>query len=163
MKPEDYRQLTLKIGTPVSLAGEYGGPSTWSEGILEGKLYCYLVVERDFTLWMDDKSKSVWDTGAIVALERPLAMTGFHGEAYQGIQLLLLHRHPNTAWDNSDPDVHVYGIKQNESLEKGPLSISQWRLKTVLLAGTCTMSVDDPLSPSLISTLRKEKHAHRQT
>ena len=65
MKPEDFRQLHIKPGMLLSLAGEYGGPSVWGDTQVEGNLEFYVVVEREFTLWFEEKS-GIWDTAIVM-------------------------------------------------------------------------------------------------
>src|SRR5262245_51715290 len=147
MKPEDFRRLLLNPGTVISLAGEYGGSSVWNDDkLVRGILKSYIVVERHFTLWAKDKSDSIWDTAIVMGLDDPLQCFNFQRQNYSGDELLLMHRHEIFPWDNDDPSVLVYGIREGESLETSPLTRDLWLPKTQWLAGASTMSVEDPSS-----------------
>src|SRR5262245_19830931 len=142
MRPEDFRRLLIKPGTQVSLAGEYGGPSTWEGGSLYGALRKYLVVERDFTIWATTGQQNIWDTAAVVTVDIPLRTRDFEGKEFVGSELLLLHRQRDSAWDNNDPDVQVFGVRLSGILEKGSLALDMWRPHTARLAGAAILSIE---------------------
>jgi hypothetical protein len=156
MKPEDFRQLILKPGTLLSLAGEYGGPSVWGDAQVQGNLAFYAVVEREFTLWSDERS-GIWDTAIVMSLPTPLTSPDFKEREYIGSSLLLLHRYPDIAWNYDDPPVVIYGILENIFTISEPLELSSWRPKTMWLAGCTTMAVEDQLMPSPVGALRRWK------
>ena len=155
MEPQEVRELLIKPGTRISLSGEYGGESTWSPSVITGVLKAYIVVEHIRATWV--VGHTVWDTAVIVALDSVLYTQDFYDTDYVGSEVLLLHRYEDVAWDNDDPTVLVFGIKQAEILGEGPLAVAMWRPKTMPLAGAAVMAVHDPLAPSQLALLHKAR------
>jgi hypothetical protein len=147
MKPEDFSQLLLKPGTLVGLIGDYGDDSKWSHGaMIKCILISYIVIERRHHPYPNK-----WDAGAIVSSNQFLETVGCEGQEYSGDRFLLIQRVPNLAWDNQDPGVYVYGIKNGEQLGEGSLLREQWEPKTVWLSAAANLSVEEPGSQSEFS------------
>src|SRR5262249_21733497 len=105
---------------------------------------------------------AIWDTAIVMGLDDPLQCFDFQRQNYSGDELLLMHRHEIFPWDNDDPSVLVYGIREGEALETSPLTRDLWLPKTQWLAGASTMSVEDPSSPSPMAVLHKLGEAKRK-
>ena len=138
MKPEEFRELRIKLGTPIGLVGDYNAPSTWShdEQVL-AVLKAYLVVERQLLFGQG----IVWDTAAVAALSTPLQTVGVESEECIVSHLLLMHRYAKTEsegldakakftppWEN-DRVVLAYGVRLGGSLRPEPLSLEVWQPK----------------------------------
>ena|SRR6185436_8785390 len=152
MNPEQFRQLKLKPGTELGILGEYSVPKP-----TKGALKAYIVLERNFNTVNAEKGTKEWDTAIVMSLFAPLEAIGANEEKYTGSELLLIHRHPNFAWDNGDPTVLVFGIRQGESLENGPLARVDWEPKTIWLEGHAIMTVEDASAPSEISKVMRDR------
>jgi hypothetical protein len=149
MKPEDFRRIALQPGTHIGLIGDYNGPSEWSHGkIVEGSVENYLVVERHHNM-EEVHNIIVWDAAAVVTLPAVLHSPGYSSitiataETYVGNRLLLVQRHSDSAWDNQDPNVHVFGIKDKCLTTDKPLLRVEWEPKMVWLSAAAIMFVID--------------------
>ena len=151
MKPEDFRQLLIKPGTALGLLGEEIGP-----GLVKGTLTSYVVVERHHNMYREVE-EIVWDTAIILTLLIPLQIKTVDAKEYSGNRLLLIQRNPERAWDNSDPNVHVFGIPEGENLGEGPLARNVWQPKTVWLESHAIMTVENPEAPSETSRLMQKR------
>jgi hypothetical protein len=150
MKPEDFRQLLLKPDTKLGLLGNWY-PDLNHRGLIEGTLASYIAVERHHNHSDDWRQETiVWDAAVVMLPSIQLQGTVDDKQEYLD-ELLLLHRFPNFAWDNSDPVVHVFGVKRSESLPRGALARSIWQPKTVWLESRAVMTVEDPVMPSEMS------------
>ncbi len=156
MKPENFRQLLLKPGTLLGILGEEIGP-----GLVKGTLASYIVVEFPFSI--DAREEVVWDAAIMMTLFTPLHVRVMNGQEYHGNDLLLIHRNPQCAWDNNDPNVLVFGIRESEFLEGGPLAHNIWQPKTIWLEDHATMTVEDPSAPSEISQLLRKRDEERRS
>lgn len=159
MQPEDFREIMNPPGTSIGLIGDYGGPSEWSNGkLVIGTVKSYVIVERHHNTIEIAINGIVWDTAAIISLLKPLKLLGESGQEYIGSELLLIHRYPELAWDNKDPNVHVFGIKQSESLPaKEPLVLSLWKSKTIWLSSAAIMTVEESKNISDMARVFREK------
>ncbi len=161
MKPEDFRQLLNKVGTPIGLIGEYGGPSDWSRGeVISGTLKSYVVVERQDPI----EGNRVWDAAAIIQLNDTLTSVGLDAKTFVGKFLLLLHRYPEFAWDNKDPNVYVYGFEYDRIVDSDLLKYEVWAGKAILLSSAAIMMIEDPLAPSEVAQAfqNKRKRQHQE-
>ncbi len=166
MKPEDFRKLSIKPGTVLSIIDSEEG---WSyDERVKGTLKSYVVVERHWPVI--SKAHKIWDAGIILSLPTPLQMTMGSTE-FRGDELLLIHRYPpvhcypNFPWDKigfsfGNPDypwddyghtVLVFGIQQGKTLGEGPIALSVWQPKTVMLSYDAVMLVEDTPNPSEMS------------
>ncbi len=166
MKPEDFRQLSIKPGSILSLIDCEDLGWSYDERV-KGTLKSYTVVERH---WPAPKAQEIWDAGVILSLPAPLQMTMGASE-FCGDELLLIHRHPTTRcrpyyswnkadstfdnptlpWDDYGHIVLVFGIQQGETLGKGPIALGVWQPKTAILSCDAVMLVEDMPNPSEMS------------
>lgn len=157
MKPSDFRELVNKPGTSIGLIGEYSGDSDWSQGsVIKGTLTAYIIVERK-----DLGAEMTWDTGAIISLNSTLHSRGMSSENFVGDRLLLLHRYPDLAWDNKDPNVHVYGISSTIDLSDTPIAFSVWHSKAVWLSAAAIMVVEDSENTSEMAQALRRKEDNK--
>lgn len=154
MNPEDFRQLLINPGTKLSLWGDDGG--NWHKNdFVKGTLSSYIIVERKI-LRRKSEVEVDWDVGAIVSLLEPLQTKDYDHKEYLGYKLFLIQRDISwQAWDDSDLNVFVYGIKQGEELINGPLKFDEWLPKTTWLACCSTMFVDNTNSEFLQNIKRR--------
>jgi hypothetical protein len=135
----------------LGLLGEEMGP-----GVKKGKLTAYIVVERHHNMY-EEKGKGVWDAAILMSLFTPIHIHLIDNQEYSGKELLLIQRYPDRAWDNSDPNVHVFGILEGENLSDGPLALTEWQPKTIWLESHAIMTVEDPSAPSEVSKHMKKR------
>lgn len=158
MKPDLFRHLKLKPGTAIGILGEYA-----ISGLIRGILKSYVVLERHFNTTKVEKGSVEWDTAIVMSLFAPLEAIGANAEKFVGSELLLIHHLPDFAWDNGDPVVHVFGMREGKFLGEGPLVRQRWEPKTVWLEGHAIMTVEDPSALSEISqVLRKRADEKRK-
>lgn len=159
------RKKLLPLGTHVGIVGDDCPPSEdWNHGkVARGILKEYVATERHHNL-NSENDESIWDYAAIVQVSSLVEAIGYdlskpYGtkKSFTGHDLMLLQRHPTDAWDNSDPNVHVFGIV--EKLD-GVLPRHEWLPRVVWLAGHATMTVEESNAPSEMAKLfraREEK------
>ncbi len=159
------RKKLLPLGTHVGIVGDDCPPSEdWNHGkVALGTLKEYLVVERhhnlncgnDDLVW--DYAAIVWVSSLVEAIGHDLSKPYGTKSTFTGQDLMLLQRHPSYAWDNNDPNVHVFGIVEQFG---GMLLRHEWLPKVVWLAGHATMMVEESNAPSEMAKLfraREEK------
>lgn len=142
MKPEQFRELSIKPQARIGLYGDHDSPSIWSNNKqIFGYLQNYIVVQQFHP------RDRYWDAGSIVMLENPLPHFENDGDKTVFNRLLLLQRYPNLPWDDGIV-VLVFGIDPQISFEQEPFTYDNWVPKTVRLSFGAILTVEDGSRPS---------------
>ncbi|GAB4514136.1 MAG: hypothetical protein OHK0046_15820 [Anaerolineae bacterium] len=163
------RQIYLPLGTTIGLIGDYNAESSWGKDtILNCELTSYTLIERkslsinlrnDF----DDNPEVVWDTAVLAICHTTLNIIGIDRQSYTGANLLIFHRYIDTHWNNSDPNVHVFGIKNVRLFTVEPTPYQVWLKNAVWLSAAAIMIAQDDDNQSEMSRVLKEKYKTSDT
>ena len=150
------RQKLLEKGTLLGLSGDYNAPSIWGEKhLLSMTLSEYLIVERHDKV-LEEHNTNL-DVGLIVSREESISISNVdNGGAFLGRKFLLLLRYHDTDWNNQDPNVHVFGLKDDLVLTS-PLSKQTWYPQAARLSYAAILCVIEPDKMSEVGTFLVKK------